>query len=275
LSPPPLACPVRNCHLPLDPGDRVWTCANGHSFDVARSGYVNLLQPQDRRSRDAGDPRAALDARARLLNAGIGHSILDAFVTTAAALLPDTGGVVADLGCGFGDALALLQARRPVLGVGIDLAAQAVDVAARRFRSTTWVVANADRRLPLLDGHVSLVLSLHARRNPEESRRVLADGGYLLVAVPAHDDLIELREAIQGSRVERDRTEAVIAEHQASFDIVDQSSARERHRLNSEQLRDLLRGTYRGERATLAERVQSVTDLMVTLASDLLVLRRR
>ena len=46
-----LLCPVRDCHLALvREGQRV-LCARGHSFDVARSGYINLLQPQERRSR--------------------------------------------------------------------------------------------------------------------------------------------------------------------------------------------------------------------------------
>jgi 23S rRNA (guanine745-N1)-methyltransferase len=180
-----------------------------------------------------------------------------------------------DLGCGSGDALGLLRAHRDTTAIGIDLATAAVDAAARRFPSITWVVANADRRLPLLEASVSLLVSLHARRNPEECRRVLEPGGHLLVAVPAPDDLIELREAVQGARVERDRVAAVIAEHESSFDVVDRSTARERHHVSGEPLRDLLRGTYRGERTSASERVQAMTDLDVTLASDFLVLRRR
>ena len=273
--PPPLACPVRTCYLPLVPDARAWTCASGHNFDIARSGYVNLLQPQDRRSLDAGDPRAALDARSRLLAAGVGRGILDAFVALASRLLPDTGGAVADLGCGVGDALGLLQSRRGIVAAGIDLAVPAVDIAARRFPTLTWIVANADRRLPLLDASLSLVVSLHARRNPAECQRVLAPGQHLLVAIPAPEDLIELREAIQGAGVERDRAAAVIEEHASAFDVVDRSAAREHHRVGGEQLRDLLRGTYRGERSSAAKRVQAITDLQVTLASDFIVLRRR
>lgn len=272
---PPLACPVRRCHLPLAADARAWTCAHGHTFDIARSGYVNLLQPQDRRSPEAGDPRAALDARARLLAAGIGRSILEAFVALASGLLPDAGSTVADLGCGVGDALGLLRTRHDAAAVGIDLAAPAVDIAARRFPTVTWIVANADRRLPLLDASLSLVLSLHARRNPAECQRVLMPRRHLLVAIPSGDDLIELREAVQGARVERDRATAVIEEHASTFEVIDRSTAREHHRVSGEQVRDLLRGTYRGERLSAAERVQALSDLPVTLASELIVFRRR
>ena len=41
----------------------------------------------------------------------------------------------------------------------------------------------------------SLVLSITARMNASEFRRVLRDGGRLLIGIPAPDDLIELRGA--------------------------------------------------------------------------------
>jgi 23S rRNA (guanine745-N1)-methyltransferase len=254
---------------------RSWTCARGHAFDVARSGYVNLLQPQDRKSRGAGDPRAALDARTRLLAAGVGSRILDAFVSRAAALLTDDRPVVVDLGCGSGDALGRLLSTHRVTAIGIDLATAAVDAAARRIPAATWVVANADRRLPLTDQSVSLVLSLHARRNPQECHRVLRPGGWLLVAVPGPDDLIELRQAVQGGRVERERTPAVIAEHQRLFTAAGQATARERHHLTADLLADLLRGTYRGARASMAGALHGVADLQVTLSSEFVAFRRQ
>ena len=42
----PLACTVRDCGLPLEKREREYVCEYGHTFDIARSGYVNLLQPQ-------------------------------------------------------------------------------------------------------------------------------------------------------------------------------------------------------------------------------------
>ena len=83
-------------------------------------------------------------------------------------------------------------------------------MAAQRFpkkdgMEMEWVVANADRRLPVSDHSTTLLLSVHARRNAQEAARVLTAGGHCVIAVPADDDLIELREAVQGTAVERDR----------------------------------------------------------------------
>jgi 23S rRNA (guanine745-N1)-methyltransferase len=272
-----LACSVRGCSLPLVRQDRALACAAGHSFDLARSGYVNLLQPQDRRSAHAGDSKRAIEARSRLLDAGVGRTAIEFIVTRAAAFDRPDEGCVVDLGCGSGEALAMLAALRTITGVGIDLSTAAVETASRRFpnlHNLTWVAANADRRLPLLDGQVSLVLSLNGRRNPAEVARVLEPRGHLLVAVPAADDLIELRGVVQGHGVERDRTAAVASEHESLFELVERSSVRARLSLERDQLLDLLRGTYRGARASAAARLEALDAMEVTLASDVLVFRR-
>lgn len=266
-----LACTVRGCGLALDRRGGAWICPRGHTYDVARSGYVNLLQPQDRRSRAPGDTRAALEARTRLLEAGVGRGLLDTLAAVAAALPLPVPTVVVELGAGGGEALAAVAAGRTGEAIGLDLSSDAASLAARRFPRHTWVVANADRRLPLLDASVDLILSVHARRNPAECARVLAPGGALIVAVPAPDDLVELREAVQGGRVERDRADAVVEEHRPYFSLRARHTPRERHRLERSALLALLRGTYRGARASAAAATAALTDLEVTLASDVLV----
>ena len=276
MSTPPLACTVRGCADPLSRHAQTWACRRGHVYDIARSGYVNLLQPQDRKSLQAGDHREAVEARARLIADGVGQTLITAVTDLAAAL--DVGErlpVVAELGSGAGDLLHQLGARRPVTAVGIDLSTTAADLSARRFPSLIWVVANADRRLPLLDRSVHLLISVHARRNPPECARVLVPSGALIVAVPAPDDLIELRTVTQGTGVERDRVEVLIAEHAAHFTVVRRTVVREHPRLQGDVLRDLLRATYRGSRRSAAEHVESLEQLDVTLASDLVLFRKR
>lgn len=273
-APPPLACTVRGCHQPLTHAGRSWTCARGHVFDVSRSGYVNLLQPQDRRSREAGDARAAVEARARLLATGVGRTAVDRVVDSARRYLGD-GHVVVDLGSGSGETLDAIARAQHVTGIGVDLSRPAAELASRRCPLVTWVVANADRRIPLLDSSVDLAISQHARRNPDECARVLQPGGHMLVSVPAADDLIELRQAVQGSGVLRSRADLVIREHAQDFELVSREEARERHILDRAALLDVLRGTYRGARASAVPRLDSLTELEVTFASEICLLRKR
>lgn len=264
-----LACTVRDCGEPLARDARTWRCPRGHAFDVARRGQVNLLQPQDRRSRDAGDPTAAVEARARLLDAGIGLALLE---EVAGRLAAESGPVV-DLGCGTGHLLGRLASQRP--SIGIDLSAAAIDLAARRFPGVTWVVANADRRLPLVSGRVAAVVSVHGRRNPAEVARVLAPGGRLLVAVPAPDDLAELRAVAQGTATARERVSGLVAELEPWFALEEHQAVRTVHRLERPALLDLLHGTYRGARAGVEARCAELDVLAVTLASELCVFSPR
>jgi 23S rRNA (guanine745-N1)-methyltransferase len=266
---------VRRCGLPLARRDRAFTCEAGHSFDIARSGYVNLLQPHDRRSPAAGDSKAVVAARVELLAAGVGKTLIDDVARRVASLGLARGAVVIDIGSGSGDALAGIRARLEITGVGIDLSTAAVEHAARSFPTLAWVVANADRRLPLLDGSVDVAISLHGRRNPSDTARVLAANGCLLVVLPAPDDLIELRAMILGEGVIRQRTERMLAEHDAFFALVERASIRETLDVDRRSLLNLLRVTYRGVRTSAAERVKSLQPMKLTFSSDLFVLRPR
>ena len=259
-------------------------CAAGHSFDTARTGYINLLQPQDRRSLEAGDAPEAVDARDRLLTQGIGQQIVQQVTREAESLALPSTGLVVDLGAGTGELLASIckvgrgpldpGSRPAITGIGIDLSVPAMERAARRYPSLSWVVANADRRLPVDDGCATLVVSMHGRRNPSECARVLTNGGTLFVIVPGVHDLRELRSAVGGRWVEQDRVPGVLAEHTAHFRHRRHITMEERHRVNHAAVRQLLRATYRGERRSAAATVETIDALDVTLASDLLVFEK-
>lgn len=276
-----LACTVRGCGQPLAQTDRTLVCTAGHAFDIARAGYVNLLQPQDRRSPHAGDAREAVVARSELLSLGIGRHIVQQVATEVASRLRPANDArarrasVLDLGAGTGELLADVSARAPVEGVGIDLSVAAITHAARTHPDLTWVVANADRRLPIRDHCITLIMSMHGRRSPAECTRVLDAHGTLVVIVPGMSDLHELRAAIGGRDVEQDRVPGVLAEHDADFRLVERATLEEHHRLERANLLKLLRGTYRGVRHSAASSVEQLDTLDVTLASELLVFERR
>ncbi|HWR97780.1 MAG TPA: methyltransferase domain-containing protein [Candidatus Methanoperedens sp.] len=269
-----LICTVRGCGAPLLSRDARLVCAAGHAFDRARSGYVNLLQPQDSRARAPGDPPAVVAARRRLLDAGAGAALLEALAETIAGLGLPRGSAAADIGAGEGHYLGSLAARFGLDGVGIELSARAADLAARRYPAVLWLVANADRGLPLAEGSADLILSVDARRNPVECARILGTGGRLIVAVPAPDDLAELRAAALGDAAPEDRAAQVLAEHGGHFTAEARRVARARRHLSGALLDDLLVSTYRGGRAGRRERAAKIAELDVTLSHDILVLRR-
>jgi 23S rRNA (guanine745-N1)-methyltransferase len=268
-----LICPVRGCGGPLVAGPREARCRQGHAFDRGRSGYLNLLQPQDRRARAPGDPKDAVLARRRLLERGLAAPLVDALAAEMEGLAVPRPARVLDVGSGDGFFLAAVCERFGLDGVGVDISAAACDLAARRYPSRLFVVANADRRLPFADGAFSLVLSITGRKQGVELRRVLAGDGALLVVVPAEDDLAELRQAILGRALERDRIARVEALLGDAFRLGGERTVRHRARLDAAAIADVLASTYRGARHRERARAAELRDLDVTLAWRLLLFR--
>lgn len=271
-----LCCPVRGCAERLVENERrALVCPRGHSFDRARPGYWNLLQPQDRRSRTPGDSADALAARRRSIDAGLAEPLIDELRRSLRELVGSGPAAVVDLGCGEGALVARVVEGLPLELCGIDLSTAAIRHAARTLPSATWVVANADRRLPLGDGTVDVALSLFGRRNGSEVRRILKDEGAFVVAVPGADDLIELRAAVQGREKLVDRVESTVAALGDDLALVERGSVRSSARLDAHALGDALASTYRGARRRERERSRELTALEVTLSAEVLTFRLR
>ena len=251
-----LCCPVRECHLPLFREPRRLVCPSLHSFDIARSGYINLLQPQDRRSKQPGDTVAAVAARRRLHDRGVSEPLLRVIAEIIAARPDD---VVLDTGCGDGFYLGTLARQIGFGAHGVDISIPAIDAAAKRYPECEWIVANADRYVPYADRSFSLVLSITARMNAPEFRRVLREDGRLLVALPAPDDLIELR------GVGRDRVSRTVETFAPEFKLVDQRRVTTVADLDAAAVEDVLKSIYRPLQAHPAEAMR------VTFSFDLLL----
>ena len=166
-----LCCPV--CGLPLVRGDYALRCAAGHSFDVARQGYVNLLTVSQKHSKSPGDTREQVQARRAFLAGGYYRPIAETLCRLAAPLGPKT---IVDAGCGEGYYLAALQEALPGADcLGLDISKEAVRCAAGAHKSIAWITATAR-------GHPSGRRQLRSGSLP-----VRPDGGgnFTVCSVPA------------------------------------------------------------------------------------------
>jgi 23S rRNA (guanine745-N1)-methyltransferase len=186
---PEILCPL--CRQPLDRQPRVWRCAQNHSFDVAREGYVNLLPVQHKHSREPGDNAEMVAARREFLQAGHYEPLRGALL---ALLQPLRAHSLLDLGCGEGWYTSVLP-RIAAEVVGLDIAKPAIQSAAKRFPAITWLVGSA-AHLPFADASLDAVISLFTPLVVPEMRRVLRPGGHALLVTPAPDHLWSLRERL-------------------------------------------------------------------------------
>jgi 23S rRNA (guanine745-N1)-methyltransferase len=172
-------------------------CAGGHSFDVAREGYVNLLVGGRRRSRNPGDSAEMVAARRRFLATGAYAPLSGALASAVAGLGP---GTLLDVGCGEGHHTRAVAASLPphALVLGVDVAKPAIAAAARAHPGGYYAVASA-AELPLADAQVDVALDVFGPVMPDELARVVRPGGAVVAAHPGPDHLEELRRLVYES----------------------------------------------------------------------------
>ncbi|HBI63994.1 MAG TPA: methyltransferase [Clostridiales bacterium] len=193
-----LICP--HCGAPLEQAGQALRCRNGHSYDIARSGYCNLLQSA-RSGEHTGDSREMVMARRQFLDRGYYEPLAQALCAQTVRLTQDRAAVrLVDAGCGEGYytrriADALHAAGKQLTAVGIDISKAATQYAAKRDHHTRYVTGSA-YHMPIAGGCVDVLCSIFAPTPAQEFRRVLAPDGAVLCAVPGEEHLWELKCAV-------------------------------------------------------------------------------
>ncbi|MBQ7313310.1 MAG: methyltransferase domain-containing protein [Clostridia bacterium] len=194
-------------------------CDSGHSFDVAKAGYVNLLPPGKEKNARTGDERDMVKAREEFLSAGHYAAISDALADAAAQYAPRESYTVCDMGCGEGYHTCRFAARlaertgAPVTAVGFDASKYAAERACKRAvreglmpkdgigaafdgNASAYFMPGNIFRLPLADHSVNLALSMFAPVAGDEAKRVLTEDGLLIVVSSGKEHLLEMRQRI-------------------------------------------------------------------------------
>ncbi|MCB8887887.1 putative RNA methyltransferase [Vreelandella malpeensis] len=268
-----LACPLDG--QPLHRLESNWRCPAGHSFDIARQGYVNLLPVQNKRSADPGDSKEMVAARQRFLNAGHYRRVAEAVskaVLEGAASAPMR---CLDAGCGEGYYLRELAQQAgdvPLALVGLDISKWAVQQGARQaraigndhLREAHWLVGS-NANLPIQDQSIDRLLCLFGFPVVQEFSRVLAPGGVWIQAEAGGDHLRELREIIYPSlKPER----SAPPQPPTGFAVRDEQRIRETITLDDQAaIADLLAMTPHLYRASARgrERAQALKTLSLTV----------
>jgi 23S rRNA (guanine745-N1)-methyltransferase len=185
-------CPL--CKTGFTAAAGALVCQNGHSFDLARAGYVNLLSGRSRRPAAGGDCPAQLRYRAQFLDAGYLHALTTTVVRQVER--SGQGTHVLDAGSGTGRHLARVTARLPgsVISLGLDISKDAARQAARRWPMPAFAVTDLWGEWPVHVAAADLVISFFAPKNFPEMARVLRPGGWLAVAYAGPHHPIELRD---------------------------------------------------------------------------------
>ena len=185
---------------------------SGHSFDVAKQGYVTLAAGAGLKHK--GDDMDMVNAREAYLATGhfapfvesVTGAVQDAL--DASSLSASTPASLLEVGAGTGYYLAhTLDSIDGARGVGLDISPHAAKHLAKCHPRVGAVVADVWQQLPIRDESIDAISVVFAPRNPAEFQRVLAPGGQVIVLTPGAGHLDELREPLGILGVEEGKVE--------------------------------------------------------------------
>jgi 23S rRNA (guanine745-N1)-methyltransferase len=232
-----LRCPL--CTSGFTQVGRSVRCVNGHSFDLARQGYLNLL---GRAAPAHADTPEMVRARDQILAAGhfdplsraLRQAVRESHRSSEHPLQ------ILEVGAGTGHYLAELLGELGGRGVAVDISTAASRRAAQVVAQLGAVVADGWQPLPLADAAFDVVLSVFAPRNPAEFARVLRPEGLLLVATPLAEHLVELRDRLGLLQIQADKSDRLAASLGAAFDPRGRAEVRYRLDLDAGAVADLV-----------------------------------
>ena len=194
-------CPL--CKGPLMQLGTALRCPKGHSFDLAKEGYANLLPVQKKRTKLPGDSKEMVDARARFLESGFYDIFADTLAQLCVAAAKKQEGPlhILDMGCGEGYYSRAVAAELTRQGlcfelIGFDISKAAVRRAAKHAPEHCRYAVASCFACPVTSGWADIALNVFAPLAREETLRLLKKGGKFIYAVPGPRHLFGLKQVL-------------------------------------------------------------------------------
>ncbi len=198
-----LACPIDGGLLTAS--DKQLICSRGHSFDIAKQGYINLLPVQHKRSKEPGDSKEMVSARTQFLNAGVYEPIAKKLTEINQSLIQKNNNetvCIVDAGCGEGyyfnyilNRLSIKPGNSQLSFIGVDISKHAVVAASKRNTQITWLVGT-NRQAPIASNSVDIINCVFGFQSFDGFTKIMKRGAYIILVEPGPDHLKELREII-------------------------------------------------------------------------------
>ena len=200
-----LLCP--KCKKPLEKRLNTFRCEDGHSYDIAKEGYVNLLLPNKKNSLLPGDNKEMVSAREQFLNKDYYAPLKDEISNYINSHYNKELSLL-DAGCGTGYySIHIKEKYQYVMRIlGIDISKFAVQKAAKKDKDDLFCVSSIFD-LPTEDKCFDVILNIFSPKANESFKRVLKDDGILIQVMPGENHLIELKEILYKDRVYKNEVE--------------------------------------------------------------------
>lgn len=221
--------------------EKIYRCCNNHCFDIAKQGYVNLLQSQQSKRKRHGDDKLMIRSRTEFLDKGYYEPLKNTLCQKLNNYICENPKII-DAGCGdcyYTAEIEKTLERKNAVIMGIDISKDAMIAASKRSKTLMLAVASVFS-LPVCDGCCDAVLNIFSPFAPDEYRRVLKSGGLLFRVTPLENHLIELKEKIYDTPYKNPSENTELE----GFNLVDKAEIKYRINLNNkEDIENLFRMT--------------------------------
>lgn len=179
-----IICPI--CNEELSIINKSYQCINGHNFDIAKEGYINLYM---KKSQSSGDEKEMIQARNSFLSNDF-YSFLREEINKL--IISFNTKSLVDLACGEGYYTNYFEVKNKI---GIDLSKSGLKIASKKDKTTTYVLSSIFNT-PIKSNSIDTVLTCFAPIAKEEIRRILKTNGHFILIRPNVLHLNELRKAV-------------------------------------------------------------------------------
>lgn len=262
-----LICPRCGCRLSREGGSLF--CFFKHCYDIASSGYVNLVLSGAKSQAFSGDNKEMMQARRRTMDRGYYKTLAEKIVEIIARFPHDD---ILDLGCGEGYITGTIANAFEESRVrGADLSKNAILLADKRYKNASFIVGNS-ASLPILEGSVDVGVAVFTPTYFGELERIIKKGGILIKVNPSADHLLDLKELLYEDTYLNEE-EQVIAN---GFELIESITLSDSYTATQSAIQDLLQMTpyYYHTPKDAIERVTKMDSVTTRLGYDIKVYRR-
>ena len=169
-------------------------CTKGHSFDKAKSGYINLL-PNNLPKGNHGDNKLMVKARHDFLEKGYYTPLRNELCRVIKKYAPENA-VILDAGCGEGFYTKGVADFLPDCRIlALDISKDAMKITAKRDKKIKSATASVFH-LPVETKSVDICYSVFSPLCESEFERVIKKSGYFIYVIPAENHLWSLKKAV-------------------------------------------------------------------------------
>jgi 23S rRNA (guanine745-N1)-methyltransferase len=233
-------CP--NCKRELQKNGNTYVCHLGHSFDISKEGYSNLILANQKKKLSSGDNKMMIRSREAFLSQGYYDFIIDAIESlTLPNLIFEKDKInVLDLGCGSGYYIRNIYRKiESIQRFGIDVSKNAITHSAKKDRQGEYFVSS-NFNSPFLNNTLDIVLNIFAPCQLNEVSRLLRPDGLYVKVIPINEHMKEVADMVYKKFSSHSSTIESDIEANNNLNIIATQDINQSIVLNSENLKRLI-----------------------------------